>query len=124
MSNVEPLTPVWCEHKLRELMRAMTAAQKQLAAARDAECDAEIALVRATVAAESAAPRVSRGEVTVAEREAVVRAGVLEETEAVLRAKTARRVAQDLIDMCERHQSSCQTLSSSVRTAYQVIGAA
>lgn len=120
----EPLSPVAVEAKLRALVTALTQAQQTLSKARDAEVDAEIALMRARDEIAKAAPKVARGEFTVAEREAWIDTAVRDEWEVLRRAETERKNAEDLLRVTRDQASVVQSLARSVDTAYRLAGAA
>lgn len=116
------LTPVQIESKLRALVTELTKAQGILANARDTEVDAEIALMRARDEVAKAAPRVARGEFTVAEREEFIATATRDEWEARQRAETARKNAEDWLRVVRDQASVVQSLGASVRTAYGLAG--
>jgi hypothetical protein len=120
----EPLSPVAVEAKLRALVTALTQAQQTLSKARDAEVDAEIALMRARDEIAKAAPKVARGEFTVAEREAWIDTAVRDEWEVLRRAETERKNAEDLLRVTRDQASVVQSLARGVDTAYRLAGAA
>jgi len=120
----EPLSPVAVEAKLRALVTALTQAQQTLSKARDAEVDAQIALMRARDEIAKAAPKVARGEFTVAEREAWIDTAVRDEWEALRRAETERKNAEDLLRVTRDQASVVQSLARGVDTAYRLAGAA
>lgn len=120
----EPLSPVAVEAKLRALVTALTQAQQTLSKARDAEVDAEIALMRARDEIAKAAPKVARGEFTVAEREAWIDTAVRDEWEVLRRAEAERKNAEDLLRVTRDQASVVQSLARGVDTAYRLAGAA
>lgn len=119
----EPLSPVAVEQKLRGLVTAMTNAQKGLASARDRETDAEIALMRARDVVAKEAPKVTRGEFTVGEREEFIDVAVRAEWEALRRAEVERKNCEDLLRVVRDQASVVQTLARSVQQAYSMAGA-
>lgn len=120
------LTPVQIEAKLTALVTEMTTAQKTLAAARDAETTAEIALKRAHARAfhDGACPKVTRGGYTVADRDSWIDSQVMNEWAAHKIATTAREVAQDNLRVTLAIAETVRSLGASVRTAYSLSGAA
>lgn len=120
----EPLSPVAVEQKLRALVTEMTKAQQMLARARDAECDAEIALAKARDAVAKAAPKVTRGEFTVGEREEFIEVAVRDEWEALRRAEKERKNSEDYLRIVREQASVVQTLARGVQQAYSMAGAA
>lgn len=121
---MNPLTPVEIEAKLRALVGALTTAQQTLADARDAETDAEIALMRARDEVAQVAPKVTRGEFTVGEREEFIATATRDEWETLRRAESRRKNAEDYLRVVRDQASVVQSLGASVRTAYQMAGAA
>jgi len=120
----EPLTPVAVEQKLRALVTEMTKAQQMLAKARDVEVDAEIALAKARDAVAKEAPKVTRGEFTVGEREEFIDTAVRDEWEALKRAEGERKNSEDYLRVVREQASVVQTLARSVQQAYQLAGVA
>lgn len=120
----EALSPVQIETKLRALVSELTRAQQALAEARDLETDAEIALMRARDAAALEAPRPSRGGVTVAEREEHIDRAVRDLWEALRRAETRRRKAEELLRVTRDQAVVVLGLNKSVDTAYRMAGVA
>lgn len=118
------LTPVDIERKLRECYSELTRAYQILAAARNAETDAEIALMRARDEASLVAPKVTRGQVTVTERDEIVDRAIRDEWEALTRAAGSRRNAEDYLRVVREQASLVQSLNASVRAAYAMAGAA
>lgn len=118
------LTPVQIEAKLRALVTELAKAQSLLRDARDAEVDAEVTLMRARDEVAKAAPRVTRGEFTVAEREEFIATATRDEWEALHRAEANRKNAEDWLRVVRDQASVVQSLGASVRTAYGLAGVA
>lgn len=118
------LTPVQVEAKLLALTNDMYAAQKALAAARDAETTAEVAYKRTKAAAfhHSDCPHVSRGVHTVADRDAWVERKVMDQWAHARVATTAREVAQDNLRVVLAVAETVRSLGASVRSAYSLAG--
>lgn len=120
----DSLTPVSVEQKLRTLVNDLGRARVALAQARDLEVDARHEYKRAKRRAllSGEAPKVSRGGVTTAERDAWAeeRAGDLEY--AYDRATAVREAAQDHLRTL-RDQAECvRSLGASVRMSYELAG--
>ena len=122
----DALTPIGVERKLVNLVTEMTHAQQTLAAARNAETDAEIAYKRAKARAfhHSDCPHVSRGGHTVADRDAWVDTRVMDEWAQARVATTAREVAQDNLRVVLAIAETVRSLGASVRSAYSLAGTA
>lgn len=118
------LTPVDVEAKLTALVTEMTRAQRDLAAARDAETTAEIDYKRAKARAfhHSDCPHVSRGGHTVADRDAWIDTKVMDEWAHARVATTAREVAQDNLRVVLAVAETVRSLGASVRSAYSLAG--
>jgi hypothetical protein len=119
------MTPVEVEARLSGLVTEMTQAQRDLAKARDAETQAEIAYKRAKARAfhHSDCPHVSRGGHTVADRDAWIDTKVMDEWAQARVATTAREVAQDNLRVVLAVAETMRSLGASVRSAYSLAGA-
>lgn len=122
----DPLTPVQVESKLRSLVTDLALAQRSLAKARDDEVDAkheyERARRRALLGGD--APKVARGGITTAERDAWVDDKVEDARFAYDKAVVVRESAQDHLRTL-RDQAECvRSLGASVRLAYDMAGRA
>jgi antirestriction protein ArdC len=119
------MTPVEVEARLSGLVTEMTQAQRDLAKARDAETQAEIAYKRAKARAfhHSDCPHVSRGGHTVADRDAWIDTKVMDEWAQARVATTAREVAQDNLRVVLAVAETMRSLGVSVRSAYSLAGA-
>lgn len=120
-----PLTPPEVEAKLRACTREMLDAERELRAARDVETDCEIAYRKAhtTAMLSGDCPRVTRGEVTVADRDAWVDERCHGEWRALRLATAGREIAADRIRVTRDITSAVQTIAQMVRQAYSVVGA-
>lgn len=123
---MESLTPIAVERKLTSLVTELTRAQQALAAARDAETDAEIALRKAKARAyhHPDCPKVTRGGYTVGDRDAFVEEHVQAEWATHRLAVTAREVAADNLRTVRDVAEVVRSLGASVRTAYDMAGRA
>lgn len=117
-------TPAGIESRLRQLVTDLTHAQQALAAARDAEVRAkhtyEAARRRALLSEEC--PRVARGAVTTAERDAWVDEATARERWQWELAVVRREAAQDHLKVLRDQAVIVMSLASSVRAAYAVAG--
>lgn len=122
--HYEPLSPVDIERKLRELVNNLASAYKELAEARDAEVHAKHAYEAEHRAAllDPARPRVERGGMTTAERDAWVaeRAAVKKQDYEI--AEVVRKAAEDHLRVVRDQASVVQTLARSVQQAYSMAG--
>lgn len=118
------LTPVAVERKLRGLVNQLAAAQTTLRLARDAEVEAKHAYERqhrrALLSVDC--PKVTRGGVTTAERDAWA-----EEQSAALReayevAEATRKAAEDHLRVLRDQSMIVMSLGRSVNTAYSLAG--
>lgn len=124
MTDYEPLSPLDVEAKLRGLVNDMSAAQKALREARDAETNAEIAYKRARARAfhSQDVPHVTRGGTTTGERDAWIDEQVMDEWSVFRLATTGREVAQDRLRVVLAIAETVRSLGASVRTAYTLAG--
>lgn len=124
MSEYEPLSPLDVEAKLRGLVTEMSAAQKALREARDAETNAEITYKRARARAFHSpdVPHVTRGGTTTGERDAWIDEQVMDEWSVFRIATTGREVAQDRLRVVLAIAETVRSLGASVRTAYSLAG--
>jgi len=125
MTAAEPLTPLAVEAKLRSLVTDLTRAQQALAQARDVEVDAKHELNRARRRAllSGQAPKVTRGGVTTAERDAWVDDKVTDLQFTYDRAVVTRESAQDHLRVLRDQAEIVRSLGASVRQAYEMAGA-
>lgn len=119
------LNPVQVEQKLVQSVRDLYAAEKQLAEARDTEVEAEIAYqtTRRKLLLSDDCPKVSRGNVTVADRDAWIDNSCADEWMAYRLAQTACQAAQDHVRTVRDVASTVQSIASLVRQAYSMAGA-
>ena len=118
----EPLTPPVVEDRLRQLVNGIATAQRELAQARRAEVDAEVALRRARAIAwhDPDVPRVTRGGTTTAERDAWIDGRVEDEWVTHRIAVTAREIGQDGLRAVLAQAEVVRSLSASVRASYEL----
>ena len=117
----EPQTPASAEAKLAALSEQLEAAESALAAARDAEVDAETArdAAKRRWTLHPECPRVARDAFTVAYRDAWVGEMCEPEETAYRLAKKARQAAQEHLRRIEKQAMVQQSISKSVGTSYQ-----
>lgn len=122
--HYEPLSPVDIEQKLRGLVNSLAAAYKDLAEARDAEVHAKHAYEAKHRAAllDPNRPRVERGGMTTAERDAWVADRCADQREAYDVAEVVRKAAEDHLRVIRDQASVVQTLARSVQQAYSMAG--
>jgi hypothetical protein len=120
----EPLSPVDIEQKLRDLVNRLATAYKDLAEARDAEVHAKHSYEAQHRAAllNPDRPRVERGGMTTAERDAWVADQCAEQREAYDIAEVVRKAAEDHLRVIRDQASVVQTLARSVQQAYSMAG--
>lgn len=125
MSGYVSLNPVQVEQKLRQCVNDLYAAEKALAEARDAEVDAEIAYqsTRRKLLLSEACPKVSRGNVTVADRDAWIDNECADEWMAYRLTSVKCQAAQDHVRTVRDVTSTVQSIASLVRQAYSMAGA-
>lgn len=125
-SGYVSLNPVQVEQKIVACVNELYAAEKRLAEARDGETAAEIdyksAHRRAMLSDDR--PKVTRGGYTTAERDAWVDDQCAEEWQAYRLAQTTCQAAQDHVRTIRDVTSAVQSISSLVRQAYSIGGAA
>src|SRR3954447_22437438 len=124
MSDPDLDTPIGIENALKRLITSLTQAQRELANARDtavmAELDYKSARRRHLLSDE--APVVARNSTTVDERNAWVEAKCEDEERTWRIADAARDAAQDRLRILRDDVTLLVTLSSSIRTSYEVAG--
>jgi|SRR5690606_15306541 len=117
-------TPAGVEARLRQLVTELTLAQQALAKARDEEVRAkhayEAARRRALLSEEC--PRVARGAVTTADRDAWVDEQVKHECWLYELAEVKREAAQDHLRVVRDQAMIVMSLGKSVTAAYQMAG--
>lgn len=120
----QQLTPLDIERRLKGLISNLTRAQQALAQARDLEVDAKHALGRARRRAllSQQAPKVIRGGVTTAERDAWVDDQVSDLQFAYDKATVTRESAQDHLRVLRDQAEIVRSLGASVRQAYELAG--
>ena len=125
MSGYVSLNPVQVEQKLRACVNELYAAEKQLADARDAEVEAEIAYqtTRRRLLLGDDCPKVSRGNVTVADRDAWIDNECADEWMAHRLTTVKCQAAQDHVRTVRDVTSTVQSIASLVRQAYSMAGA-
>ena len=122
--NLEPLTPVAIEQRLRFLYNQLARAAKLLAEARDVEVRKrhDYLSARRRVILSGMAPKVSRGQYTAADRDAFVDSQV-EDAEFEYRvAEAAREAAQDHLRITRDQAEIVRSLGVGVRQAYELAG--
>lgn len=124
MPDYEPLSPVDIERKLRELVNNLAAAYKDLAEARDAEVHAKHAYEAEHRAAllDPNRPKVERGGMTTAERDAWVADRAAARKQDYDIAEVIRKAAEDHLRVVRDQASVVQTLARSVQQAYSMAG--
>lgn len=117
-------TPVGVESRLRHLVTDLTKAQLALAEARDAEVDAKHAhqAARRRAIFSPSCPKVARGGYTTADRDAWVEEQAAQQQRQYDLAVAAREAAQDHLRVVRDQAMVVMSISSSVRTAYNVAG--
>lgn len=124
MSGYVALNPVQVEQKLRECVTQLYAAEKALAECRDSEVNAELAYRsqyrRALLSDEC--PKVSRGAVTVADRDAWVEQKCADAFESYRLWQARCQAAQDHVRIVRDVTSTVQSIASLVRQAYSMAG--
>lgn len=123
-TSTEPLSPAQIEDKLRRCVSDLTRAELALRSARDVETEAEIIYRAAhrTAVLSPQCPKVSRGGVTTAERDAWVDRECITQWETHRRATTARESAQDYVRTVRDITSAVQSIASLVRAAFSLAG--
>jgi len=123
---MEPLTPLAVESRLRQLVTELSRAQAALAQARDLEVDAKHEHDRARRRAilSDKSPKVSRGGYTTADRDAWVDEQVADLKFSSDKATVVREAAQDRLRVLLAQAEIVRSLGASVRTAYEMAGAA
>lgn len=120
------LTLAQVMQRLYDVHQLMANAQRQLAVARDAEVDAQVALRLATARAVTAedCPRPKRGEngVTVADRDAWVDLQVADEWRAAIAAEAVRKAAEDHLRVTRDQASTVQSMSALMRAELSLSG--
>lgn len=117
-------TPTGVESKLRQLVTDLTLAQQALALARNEEVRAKHAYNAAHRAATLGpdCPKVSRGSITTADRDAWVGEKVRDEHWKYELAEVKREAAQDHLRVVRDQAVIVMAIASSIRTAYNVAG--
>lgn len=120
------LTPAYVEARMRKLVNELALAQSTLAKARNAEVDAkhvfEAARRRAMLSDE--APKVSRGGVTTAYRDAWVDAQCADEQRDFEIKQVIREAAQDHLRTLRDQAMLMMALSKSLTTSMGLVGVA
>lgn len=124
MTDMEPLTPVAIERKLRSIANAMTVAQSELRVARDAEVAAKHVFERTHRRGllSSECPKVTRGGWTTAERDAWVDEQCAPVREAYEVAEVRRKAAEDHLKTLFQQGTLAAVLAKSVHQAYAMSG--
>jgi hypothetical protein len=117
----EPQTPASAESKLTALSEQLEEAERALAAARDAEVDAETArdAAKRKWTLHPECPVVARNAFTVAYRDAWVGEMCDAEETAYRLARKARQAAQEHLRRVEKQAMVQQSIAKSVGTSYQ-----
>ena len=117
----EPMTPIAVERELVSLHARLEELRLQLVDARNLENEAkrafEVAKVKAAM--HPACPRVKRGEVTVAERQAWIDEHILDQMLLLDDAKNMRVIASEALRTAQKQVELVQSVGASVRTSYQ-----
>lgn len=118
------LTPAAVETKLRSLVTQLTEAQRALAMARDEEVSAlhEFKRAHRRLLLGGDCPPVSRGGVTMAERDAWVEERCSTEQEAFDLAEAKRKAAEDHLRVVRDQSVVVAALAKSVNAAYAFAG--
>lgn len=118
------LNPVQVEQKLVQSVRDLYAAEQKLAEARDAEVEAEIAYQTAKrrLLLSEDCPKVSRGSVTVADRDAWIDNECADEWMAYRITQVKCQAAQDHVRTVRDVASTVQSIASLVRQAFSMAG--
>lgn len=121
----DTLTPIAVESKLRGLVNTLARSQKVLASVRDAEVDTKHAYeaARRSALLSPDRPRVERGGMTTAERDAWVDQQCADQRRAYDIAEAARKAAEDHLRVTRDQASVVQTLARSVQQAFSMAGA-
>jgi hypothetical protein len=114
------LNPVQVEQKLVQSVRELYAAEKGLAEARDAEIAYQSSRRRLLLS--DACPKVSRGSVTVADRDAWVDNECADEWMSYRLTQVRCQAAQDHVRTVRDVASTVQSIASLVRQAYSMAG--
>jgi hypothetical protein len=124
MTDMEPLTPLSIERKLRWIGNEMTKAQAALREARDDEVANKHAFEREHRAAMLSAdcPKVTRGGYTTAERDCWVEEQCAPAREAYEIAEMHRKAAEDHLRTLYQQGTLAAVLAKSVHQAYAVSG--
>ena len=124
MTEMEPLTPVAVERKLRSIANAMTAAQAELRRARDEEVAAKHTFERTHRRAllSGDCPKVSRGGYTTAERDAWVDEQCAPIREVYELAEVKRKAAEDHLKTLFQQGTLAAVLAKSVHQAFSMSG--
>lgn len=124
MTDMEPLTPVAIERKLRWIGNEMTRAQTVLRECRDDEVAAKHAFEREHRAAmlSGDCPKVARGGYTTAERDCWVDERCAPAREAYEIAEMRRKAAEDHLRTLFQQSTLAAVLAKSVHQAYVVSG--
>jgi hypothetical protein len=122
--HYEPLSPVDIERKLRALVNDLALAYKDLAEARDAEVHAkhEFESAHRSALLDPNRPRVERGGLTTAERDAWVGERCSAQKWEYDVAEAVRKAAEDHLRVVRDQASLVQTLARSVHQAYSMAG--
>jgi hypothetical protein len=120
----QPLNPVEVEQKLRHCIIQLYAAEKTLADCRDSEVNAELhyrSEHRKALLSDDC-PKVSRGGVTVTERDAWVEQQCAAAFDSYRRWQAQCQAAQDHVRITRDVTSTVQSIASLVRQAYSMAG--
>lgn len=124
MSGYQPLNPVGVEQKLRHCITQLYAAEKALADCRDSEVNAELHYPsehrKALLSDEC--PKVSRGGVTVTERDAWVEERCADAFSSFRLWQVRAQAAQDHVRITRDVASTVQSIASLVRQAFSMAG--
>jgi hypothetical protein len=125
MTEMEPLTPLSIERKIRWIANEMTKADSTLAECHDDEIAAKHAFEREYRAAMLSAdcPKVARGGCTTAERDAWVEEQCAPAKEAYDIAEVRRKAAEAHLRTLFQQGTLASVLAKSVHQAYQTSGA-
>lgn len=120
VERTEPLTPVEIEQALNQLLNAVAKNQIMLMQLRTQEVNAKIAYEKRHLIATMGVdcPKVSRGGVTVAERDDWIRKEEFDEYEAYEIAKKRTKNCRDYMEMLQQQCSLVQSMNKSVVASY------
>jgi hypothetical protein len=119
-----PITPAAFEAEMHDLDDRLESLRLQLVDARNCENDAkrDFEIAKVTAAMHPSCPRVRRGEVTVAERQAWIDEHILDKTLALQDAKHLRVIASEALRTAQKQVEVNQSIGASLRTSQSSYG--